>query len=158
MTLSKGLGAALRALAALPEDDWQPEDWAVFSACQVTVREALAKQDRAVRRKAEAEVQRQEVRPLLKPDRGTWVDQTDGYDIAKGRSGGRCEAGAPGCQWQASHVHHIAGRRIPDPHHPDNLLHVCEACHTHIHGHPEESRRNGWMRSRLATNNEETNE
>lgn len=67
------------------------------------------------------------------------------------RSGGCCEAGVPACIEQphsAHHMHHIAGR---SNHSPENLLHVCNPAHAYIHAHPEESRRRGWMRSRLGT-------
>lgn len=38
-----------------------------------------------------------------------------------------------GCTGRHDHTHHIAGRRGPDPHRPDNLLGCCWHCHEAIH-------------------------
>ena len=46
-------------------------------------------------------------------------------------------------------VHHIAGRRIPDPHALSNLVGLCESCHRRAHAEPEWARSVGLMRSRL---------
>lgn len=52
------------------------------------------------------------------------------------RSGGRCEARvAERCRGLGQHVHHRKLRRHGD-HRPVNLLHVCLACHAHIHSSP----------------------
>lgn len=54
--------------------------------------------------------------------------------VVHARSGGRCELGAPGCQGAAREVDHTYGRRVPDPHDPAKLLHLCghgntDGCH-----------------------------
>lgn len=55
------------------------------------------------------------------------------------RSGGNCEAMIPfsGCNLQGEHLHHrkISGRE----HTVENLLHLCEPCHRHVHANPAES-------------------
>lgn len=50
-------------------------------------------------------------------------------------------------------LHHRKGRHalpgMPDPHTPANLVTLCGSgttgCHGHVHNHPEESYRAGWM-------------
>ena len=46
-------------------------------------------------------------------------------------------------------VHHIEGRRVPDPHRLGNLIGLCGGCHRRAHGEPEWARSVGLMRSRL---------
>ena len=55
--------------------------------------------------------------------------QNDGYRAIEKRSGGLCECngiGVPGCGQQAWIHHHIAGRKVDDPHNPDNLLYLTD--------------------------------
>lgn len=60
-----------------------------------------------------------------------------------------CEAGVPGqCSTTATLVHHIAGRRVPNPHAQSNLLALCHGCHLTIHDHPEWATRCGFMSAR----------
>mgnify|MGYP003933383129 CR=1 FL=1 len=54
-----------------------------------------------------------------------------------------CRAAAMGS------VHHIEGRRVPDPHRLGNLVGLCEPCHRRAHAEPEWARSVGLMRSRL---------
>ena len=62
------------------------------------------------------------------------------------RGGGVCEF----CRSaEMTDVHHLAGRRIPDPHRLDNLIGLCEPCHRRAHGEPEWARSVGLMRSRI---------
>ena len=61
------------------------------------------------------------------------------------RSRGLCEARTEACITEAVHKHHIQPRRHGD-HSAENLLHVCAPCHGHIHSHPEESYRMGWLK------------
>lgn len=89
---------------------------------------------------------------LLTPPVAAW-SEADGYAAVDARSGGRCECWglwAEGCERTATVHHHIAGRVGPDPHHPDNLLHLTDECHRLIHASPAQSMRDGTMRSRLA--------
>lgn len=65
------------------------------------------------------------------------------------RSGGFCEARTPVCTGFGQHVHHKAGRVGKGVNKPEMLLHVCFACHSHIHGNPAESYEHGWMCKRL---------
>lgn len=94
-----------------------------------------------------------QIQPVMKPDvPEPWV-KADAYAVVDARSGGRCECQKPmggQCDARAETHHHIAGRNGPDPHHPDNLLHLNEAHHRRIHAHPRQSCRDGTMRSRLA--------
>lgn len=46
-------------------------------------------------------------------------------------------------------VHHIAGRRIENPHRLENLIGLCEPCHRRAHAEPEWARSVGLMRSRI---------
>ncbi len=67
------------------------------------------------------------------------------------RAEGRCAVMALECTGRSEECHHIAGRRIPDPHAQSNLLACCTPCHQRIHAHPRWSRERGYMRSRLGT-------
>lgn len=66
-----------------------------------------------------------DVTPLLK----TVVDEPwterKGKDAVKKRSGGRCELAGPTCLGVAHDVDHVFGRKGPDPHNPDRMLHLC---------------------------------
>ena len=46
-------------------------------------------------------------------------------------------------------VHHLEGRRVPDPHRLDNLIGLCEPCHRRAHSEPEWAHSVGLMRTRL---------
>lgn len=68
------------------------------------------------------------------------------------RSGGICERQSPVCPLEdhpAEHVHHKAGRQGYDPHHPDKLLHLCNAAHRWAHANPELAYQAGFMSKRL---------
>lgn len=60
------------------------------------------------------------------------------------RSGGRCEAGSKHCSGPAAHLHHRKLRRHKD-HSVVNALHVCRACHEHIHANPGVAYLMGWL-------------
>lgn len=63
--------------------------------------------------------------PILKPvAEKPWTERA-GKAAVKARSGGRCELGGPTCLLIAHDVDHVFGRRGPDPHNPDGLLHLC---------------------------------
>lgn len=66
-----------------------------------------------------------EVVPLLKPVVDEPWTERAGKAAVKRRSGGVCELQGPTCLYWAHDVDHVFGRRGPDPHHPDGLLHVC---------------------------------
>ena len=62
------------------------------------------------------------------------------------RAEGVCEqCRAAPCQ----SVHHIEGRRVPDPHALHRLVGLCDPCHRKAHAQPEWARSVGLMRSRL---------
>ena len=68
---------------------------------------------------------------MKQPD--VWTKDA-GYLEVHARSGGLCELGAPGCEGRAREVDHTWGRRVPDPHDPAKLLHLCghgnvDGCH-----------------------------
>lgn len=137
--MKQRLERALRAIDSLPDDDWQPEHWDVFVSARMVIADELGRIDRT-----EARAPR---RARVKPG---WT-LTDAREIVYVRSGGFCEARTPVCSGLAVHVHHRRGKQGHDPHHPDLLLHVCSACHSHIHGNPAEAYRHGWMVKRLVT-------
>lgn len=60
------------------------------------------------------------------------------------RSGGACEVGSVACTGRAAHFHHRQLRRHGNQG-PDNCLHVCAACHDHIHGQPGKAYLMGWL-------------
>lgn len=61
------------------------------------------------------------------------------------RSGGRCEAAAPGCSGRAVLIHHRRRRSQGGSAEPSNGLHCCNSCHLFIHANVELSVRNGWL-------------
>ena len=63
----------------------------------------------------------------------------DVRDDVRRRSGGRCEAGLPGCTMAAHHQHHRLLRSQGGSHVSPNLLDVCAFCHGLIHANPEYS-------------------
>ena len=63
----------------------------------------------------------------------------DVRDEVRRRSGGRCEAGLPGCTVAAHHQHHRLMRSHGGPHVGPNLLDLCASCHALVHANPEYS-------------------
>lgn len=136
MTFTKRQERAVRTLAALPDDDWQPHDWESFEQA----RKVLADELRVIERRRKP--------PKRKPDipnevrRALWK-----------RSGGRCEFFSEAgfrCANTAQDPHHKGGRVGPGAHTLDNLMHVCRTHHDWIGDHPEEARRLGYQTSRIA--------
>ena len=65
-------------------------------------------------------------------------DERAAYERCHRRKG--CEAKvAEGCRDRNEHAHHRQMRSQGGPTNDVNLLAVCNACHTWIHGHPEKS-------------------
>lgn len=60
------------------------------------------------------------------------------------RSGGRCEAQTRVCTGEAAHFHHRKSRSSKDQR-AVNALHLCSACHAHIHANVAKSRMCGWI-------------
>lgn len=61
------------------------------------------------------------------------------------RSGGNCEFRVPGvCKGQAHHFHHRKFRRSKD-HRPENLAHICFACHDYAHANRVLAYQRGWI-------------
>ena len=96
--------------------------------------------------------------PLVEPNFKTAIDPDSTGPQALKRNRKRlfedhpyCQVRADGCTTRSTVAHHIAGRRIINPHHKSNLLSVCDPCHRWVHRHPTESLAAGWMRSRVAT-------
>lgn len=131
---------AVRTIAALgAPESWEPYEFAQFEAARDVLRDEIVRTDRRAAQKPQRERRRHS---------GGW-SFTAAREAVRERSGGTCEAATERCTRIAVHVHHKAGRVGPDPHHPDRLLHVCLACHDHIHRNPEESYEAGWMLRRL---------
>lgn len=139
--------ACLRTLAALPEDDWQPEHWSEFCAAQAVARDEVGRLDRRTAAKAAADAQRA-ARPTPKK-RGTWKpdppELVAAKTVVRNRSGGMCEAKTPVCDHYARHVHHIARRKGKGSHAPELLLDVCPPCHDEIHQNVAVSYERGWL-------------
>lgn len=61
-------------------------------------------------------------------------------------AGWRCTVGAAsGCTGRAEHAHHRRMRSQGGTDTAENLLAVCHACHDHVHAHPAEAYRRGWL-------------
>lgn len=69
------------------------------------------------------------------------------------RAGGVCEYAGfdwmTNCHEPMAEVHHIRGRRIPDPHALTNLVGLCKRHHDRAHAEPEWARSAGLMASRI---------
>jgi hypothetical protein len=64
------------------------------------------------------------------------------------RAGGKCEVRVPeacGKGFRMYHRHHKMMRSHGGTNDLDNLLWVCDGCHTYIHNHPAESYEKGWL-------------
>lgn len=66
-------------------------------------------------------------------------------EFVKTRADGRCEAGTPKCVGSVDHLHHRQLRSQGGKHTVENLLAVCQPCHTFIHHNPRLSVDNGWI-------------
>lgn len=85
----------------------------------------------------------------MKPGRGPQRARRDRWEadylaarpLVIARADGRCER----CGDTGHHVHHKAGRRHPEANAMHNLVLLCLFCHGHVHGHPAESYRDGWL-------------
>jgi len=136
---------AILDLLALPGDDWQPQDWAVFDVA----RQHLADLPRRIARSEEKSERRRErsqgqVRaPKVRGKSATWNRSRRWIE---GRSGGACEAKTPACTGRGAHAHHIVMRSQGGDDGTGNLLWVCPPCHSYIHEHPAESYDAGWLR------------
>lgn len=77
----------------------------------------------------------------------------DAKRVVRARSKGRCEIRTTDCTYWASEVHHVEpsgmGGRF-GKHDPDVLLDSCPPCHRHLHAHPNEAVKRGWLRRRSA--------
>lgn len=132
----------LRAIAGLPDDDWQPEHWAVFTTAQDRARREVDREDRAAaRRTASRKTRRQ--RAGRRSEDQTWVQARQ---WACGRAQGRCEARcAPSCAGRGAEAHHRRRRSQGGSDELENLLWVCAWCHTWIHEHPAVAYEKGWL-------------
>jgi hypothetical protein len=63
------------------------------------------------------------------------------------RAGGKCEANTTACGkgFRMYHRHHRLMRSHGGTNDLDNLMWVCDGCHTYIHNHPKESYEKGWL-------------
>lgn len=68
-------------------------------------------------------------------------------EIVAERAQGMCEIMAPhtGCTGRAEHMHHRKLRSQGGEHTVENLVNICERCHTYTHMHPAEANTNGWI-------------
>lgn len=137
MTYTKRQAEAVRTLAALPDDDWQPHDWDSFLEAVRVLEDELRRYDRMKARKAVKPKRVKDIPPAAR-------------EALRERSNGVCEVndlhvcGTP-ARHRATVVHHVAGRGGKDPHRLSNLLHVCQGAHLMIHLHPSDSYARGWM-------------
>lgn len=154
--MKQRLERALRTIAAMPDDDWQPHHFDEFFAAQTVVRDELDWHDRHRERQAEAKRRRsgeRAARELVKHP--GWFTEAEGKRVVRNRAGGCCEfVGSDGvrCSFRHEQVHHMLGRLGDDPHHPSKLAALCGAHHDWCHLNPEAARELGFMKSRLAVN------
>ncbi|MCP5157736.1 MAG: hypothetical protein H6983_26425 [Ectothiorhodospiraceae bacterium] len=113
--MNRRLEAAIRTIAALPADDWQPEHWGAFEAARHQLVLEVGRIDRAHEQSRSDRQRRTE----------GWWTLAEARKVVKERSGGMCELQGPTCQGKAREVDHVYGRRGPNPHDPAKLLHVC---------------------------------
>jgi hypothetical protein len=76
-------------------------------------------------------VRRTRIRPMSAKRRKRDAALPREREAAYARSQGRCEAPvhAIRCNGRAEECHHMAGRRVPDPHRRELLLWLSKACH-----------------------------
>ena len=63
------------------------------------------------------------------------------------RAQGMCEIMSPkaGCTGRAEHLHHRKLRSQGGEHTVENLVHICERCHSYAHLHRAEADTDGWI-------------
>lgn len=84
--------------------------------------------------------------PIKRKPKRVQNDFTDAAkEVIRRRSGGRCEAGTPVCTFRAVVFHHILRRSQGGKGTPANGMHLCNACHVHIHANVAEACENGWL-------------
>lgn len=125
--MRKAVERAMRAIAALPVDDWQPEHHDTFEAAQAVLVDELGRLDRS----------RKSTRTQRARREGWWSIEA-ARRVVRQRSGGVCELQGPNCKGRAHDVHHAWGRLGGDPHHPSKLIHLCgfgntDGCHGLVH-------------------------
>jgi len=95
------------------------------------------------------------IKPISAKNRKLEAELRRSKKLVRERSEGRCEfnrwLGAPGggeivCLSTAVHVHHIKPRSHGVDHRPENLLHLCDSCHSEIHAHPEWAYEQGYLK------------
>ena len=143
-TLTKSTEQMVRQLASLPTDDLGPEHYATLDTLVRWASCEVARWDKAEERKAENDAQRAQ-RDAYRT--AGWMTEAQGRREVRRRSGGTCEH-PDGCGQRATEVHHIRGRQIPNEWYIDNLLHLCSEHHRHVTREPDESYKNGSMKSR----------
>ena len=127
--MNRRLESAIRTIAALPADDWQPEHWDAFEAARHQLVLEVGRIDRAHEQSRSDRQRRTE----------GWWRLPAARRAVKERSGGRCELAGPGCLGVAHDVHHVYGRKGYNPHAPEKLLHLCGhgnasgGCHGLVH-------------------------
>ena len=134
---------ALRAFAALPDDDWQPHDWHIAMEAKRLAGEELARLDRAASRKPASSGATMRSR---RPSEGIPAANRDAVGR---RSNGWCEIIHLNCSGRATEVHHRLMRSQGGGHDVDNLLHLCGAGHRLVHDNPEHSYGKGWLLHRV---------
>lgn len=134
--------AALLELAALPDDDWQPEHWATFDAARAQCRDLFRRLAVEVEREAATPSQKPRGRPKPKQDP---PELREAKKAVRARSRGVCEAATPFCTGSAQHFHHRKPRSAGGSHSEVNGLDVCLTCHRYLHDHPASSYERGLL-------------
>ena len=134
--------AALLELAALPDDDWQPEHWATYDAVRAQCRDLFRRLAAEAEREAATPPQKPQSRPKPKQDPPELVAAKK---AVRRRSRGICEVGSEVCTGEAQHFHHRKMRSAGGSHSERNGLDSCWACHDFIHANPETSYEHGWL-------------
>lgn len=134
--------AALLELAALPDDDWLPEHWAVYDAARAQCRDLFRRLAVEVEREAATPSQKPQSRPKPKQDP---PELREAKKAVRARSRGVCEAATPFCTGSAQHFHHRKPRSAGGSHSEVNGLDVCLTCHRYLHDHPASSYERGLL-------------
>ncbi len=143
--------AALAQLVEALHPDTQPESWgpehqAIAEAAAMRLLPYVRRVEARERQAVQAGRKSAPKRPVRRSDPPELVAARK---VVHERSGGLCEARTEVCDHVGQHVHHKGGRKGPGAHRPERLLHVCVACHEHIHANPEQSYMMGWLYKRL---------
>lgn len=145
MTFTKRQEEAVRAIVGLPEDDWQPMDWATFTVAREALRDDLGRIDRVVQRRAESQRVRSDagrsrgLRAQSPKRSAERVERDMVRDFVIKRDGETCQGAARGLPYRCGtlpgrtgwEVHEFRQRSThPGSHlNPDDCVALCAVHH-----------------------------